>query len=381
MRTIGLVTVGRSDWGIYAPVLAALRAIDGVRVVLYVSGAHCSPEFDNDAAAIVAQCPELVERVEMLLSTDTPEGVAKSMGLGVLGFSQVFGRARPDLLLVLGDRFEMFAAALAALPFNMPVAHIHGGELTLGAMDDSLRHGLTKLSHLHFVATPEYGRRVEQLGEESWRVTVSGAPALDAARDFVAMDPAAMRRHFGVEVSPPPLLATYHPVTRAVESAGHAAFLNALQASGLPVVATLPNADPGGRELRQALLACCAHRPDWTAVESFGQRGYFSMMRYAAAMVGNSSSGIIEAASFGLPVVNIGARQEGRLRAANVIDVPEDAGAILEAIGRAVSPAFREGISDLVNPYGDGLAGRRIAAILASTPLGTALLRKRFHDM
>lgn len=379
MRNIGLVTVARSDWGIYASVLEAIRAEPELAVRLYVSGAHCSTEFGLDARDIIRGCPEDVERVEMLLSSDSPEGVGKSMGLGVLGFSQSFARCQPDILLVLGDRFDMHAAALAALPFNIPVAHIHGGELTYGAMDESLRHSLTKLSHLHFTATEASARRVIQMGEEPWRVTVSGAPALDAMRGFVPLDDAAMRARFGVELSPPPLLVTYHPVTRAVGDPG--ALLAALDAAGLPVVVSLPNADTGHRRLRQAFLDRCAARPDWTAVESFGQKGWFTMLSRAAAVVGNSSSGIIEAASFAAPVVNVGARQEGRERGKNVLDAPEETEAILAAVRKAVSPGFKTSLQGMANPYGDGSAGPRIAQVLASRPLDRALVGKRFHEV
>src|SRR5215213_260435 len=179
MRTVCVVTAARSDYGIYLPVLRKIEADPELRLHLIVSGMHLAPEFGLTVKAIEADGFEIAERVEMLVASDSPEAVAKSMGLGAIGFAQTYSRLRPDILLVLGDRFEMHAAALAALPFKIPVAHIHGGELTEGAIDDALRHSMSKLSHLHFVATEEYARRVVQLGEEPWRVTISGAPGLD----------------------------------------------------------------------------------------------------------------------------------------------------------------------------------------------------------
>ena len=190
MKTIGAVTVARSDFGIYRPVFQAVQPSAALRLELYVSGMHLSHEFGGTVREVEASGFPIAERVEMLLAGDTPEAVAKSLGLGVIGFSQVFARRRPDVLLVLGDRFEMYAAAVAALPFRIAVAHIHGGELTEGAMDDALRHSITKLSHLHFTSTEEYRRRIIQLGEEPWRVEVSGAPALDNVRQMRLLKPA-----------------------------------------------------------------------------------------------------------------------------------------------------------------------------------------------
>lgn len=382
MRTIAVVTVGRSDFGIYAPVLRRMQADPDVTLRLIVSGAHLSAEFGMTVDAIRADGFTVDDQVTMLLSSDAPDGIAASIGLGVIGFSSSFSRVRPDVLVVLGDRFEMFAAAVAALPHGIPVAHIHGGEVTEGAMDEALRHSMTKLSHLHFVSTAEYARRVAQLGEESWRITVSGAPALDHLATLKTMSAEALAERCGLPMSPAPLLVTFHPATLEFGTAEQQTeeLLAALDAAAMPVIFTQPNADTGGRRITTMIEAYVAAHGNARLVATLGTTAYFSLMRVAAAMVGNSSSGLIEAPSFQLPVVNIGSRQAGRARAANVIDTAGDRAAILSAVRRAVSPAFRSTLSGLVNPYGDGHAADAIVTRLTSVPLDRQLVMKRFID-
>lgn len=382
MRTIGIVTVGRSDYGIYQSVLQAMLARPEFEVRLFVSGMHLSHEFGLTIREIEADGVPIQDRIEMLLSSDSPEGIAKAIGLGTIGFAQAYGRWRPDLLMVLGDRFEMYAAALAALPFKLPVAHLHGGELTEGATDDALRHSMTKLSHLHFVSTEEYGRRVRQMGEEPWRVVISGAPALDGIEEFTAYSSGELESRFGLDLARPPLLVTYHPVSLEYERTAWQVkeLLCALEASGLPIVFTAPNADVSGRTVAAMIREFVERHRGARFVANLGRQNYFSLMRHAAAMVGNSSSGLIEAASFRLPVVNVGTRQKGRVQGANVIDVGYESEAIAAAIARAVSLEFRRTLADLQNPYGDGRAGERIATTMAEVPLDASLIVKRFCD-
>lgn len=382
MRRIGVVTTARSDYGIYRPLLQRLHADADIDLRVLVTGMHLSPEFGLTVKAIEADGFPIAERVEMLLASDSPEGIAKSIGLGVIGFAQAYARFRPDILIVLGDRFEMYAAALAAVPFTIPIAHLHGGEVTQGAFDEALRHSLTKLSHLHFVSTDEYARRVRQLGEEPWRVCVAGAPSLDNLRLVPLLSPDEVRQQYGVALQPPPLLVTFHPVTLepAQAEAQISELLAALEAAHLPVVFTGVNADTGGRIIQQKINAFAQSQPAVQVLDNLGTRGYFSLMRYAAAMVGNSSSGLIEAPSFELPVVNIGTRQAGRVRAANVIDVDTERAAMLAGIRRAVSPEFRAGLRGLINPYGDGTAAEKIVARLKSVELDRRLIMKRFVD-
>ena len=385
MRTIAVVTAGRSDFGIYRSLLDALSSDPEIDLRIIATGTHLSPEFGATAAMIAREGFAIAERIEMLLSSDSPEGVGKSMGLGLLGFAQLFGRWRPDLMVALGDRFEMAAAVLAALPAKIPVAHIHGGELTEGAIDDALRHALTKLSHLHFVTTAEYGRRVLQLGEEPWRVTVCGAPALDGLNRSDWLTREELEAEFGLKLDERPLLVTFHPVTLEYEQTETqiAELLAALEESNLPSVFTAPNADTAGRKVRAAICAFVASHPNARFVENFGQRGYFSMMKMALAMVGNSSSGIIEAASFGLPVVNIGNRQAGRVCGGNVLQTGGHRDEILAAIRQAVTEPFRKSVKTLPNPYRAGTqsAAGIIAEKLKTVPLNESLLIKRFHDL
>lgn len=385
-RSVGVVTVGRSDYSLYRPILRRIEAEPGLDLLLYVSGAHLAPEFGRTVEAIEADGFPIAERVEMLLASDTASGVARSMGLGTLGFAQAFERTRPDVLLVLGDRFEMHAATVAAVPFRIPVGHIHGGELTLGAIDELFRHSMTKLSHLHFASAEVHARRIRQMGEEDWRVTVSGAVALDEIRALEAAGelpgPSALGEKVGLDPSEPTLLVTLHPETQKPEETGALTSMLAsvLEDTGMQVILTYPNADPAGREIIARWEDLAAREERVVVVRNLGTRAYFGCMKHARAMVGNSSSGIIEAPSLGLPVVNIGDRQAGRLRAANVIDVPAEQGAVAAALRRATDPAFRSSLHNLENPYGDGHAAERIVSVLKSLEPSERLLRKRFVD-
>ena len=382
MRTIGVVTVGRSDYGSYLPVLRRIQGDPGLRLQLLVAGMHLSPEFGLTVKMIEADGLEISARVDMLLSSDTPEGIAKSMGIGIVGFAQAYARLRPDLLLVLGDRFEMHAAAVAAVPFLIPLAHIGGGELTEGAIDDAFRHSMTKLSHLHFASTSDYAKRLRQMGEEPWRVIISGAPHLDNLQHIRFMGDAELSAQYGLRVNAAPLLVTYHPVTLEYEQAEWQVeeLLGALQQAEMPMVFTLPNADTNGRIVMRLIEEFVRRHPAATLVANLGTQGYFSVMRRAMAMVGNSSSGIIEAPSFELPVVNIGSRQRGRRQAENVINTGSRRQEILEGIRRATAPEFRAGLRGMRNPYGDGHAADVIVRSLKEIPLGPPLIRKRFVD-
>jgi UDP-hydrolysing UDP-N-acetyl-D-glucosamine 2-epimerase len=380
---IGVVTVARSDYGYYLPLLRQIEAEPNLGLCLIVGGMHLSPEFGLSVKQIEADGFEIAERVEMLLSTDTPSGIAKSVGMGVIGFSQAYARLKPDLLLLLGDRFEMLAAAIAILPFAIPIAHIAGGEATEGAIDEAIRHSITKMSHLHFVSTEPYRRRVIQLGEEPWRVTVSGAPTLDNLHGMTMLSPKELESRIGLPMHPAPLLVTFHPVTLEHESTDEHVreLFAALEAIDLPTVFTFPNADTHSSSIIAATREYIGGHKNARMVINLGSEGYFSLMTYARAMVGNSSSGIIEAASFKLPVVNIGNRQRGRLHDRNVLDVEVERIAISNAIRQAISPEFRRSLENLQNPYGDGHASERILQVLRHARLDRNLLLKPFYDL
>lgn len=382
MRSVGVVTGGRADFGIYRPLLRTIVADPSLTLSLLVTGMHLSTEFGLTAQGIEEEGFHIDDRIEMLLSSDSPEGIAKSMGLGTIGFAQAYARRRPDVLVVLGDRFEMHAAALAALPFKIPVAHIHGGEITEGAFDNALRHSITKLSHLHFVATEEYGQRLVQMGEEPWRVTVSGALGLDNIQAMKLLGQGELEVRIGLSLERPPLLVTFHPVTLEYEhTEWHVReLLEALRQVDLPIIFTMPNADTSGRAIAERVRAFTHERQCARLVDNLGTQAYFSLMACAAAMVGNSSSGIIEAMSFKLPVVNIGTRQTGRMKPKNVIDVGYHHEEIVAGIRQALDPGTRDILRDLVNPYGDGCAAGRILAKLKGVPLDATLLVKRWEQ-
>ena len=378
MKKIAVVTVGRSDYGILQPVLARIVATPGLQLQLIVAGAHFVEKFGNTVTAIERDGYPIAARVPLPEDSDTPLATAKAMGLATAAFAEAYAQLQPDILLLLGDRFEMHAAAVAAVPFALPIAHIHGGELTLGAIDDAFRHSITKLSHLHFVSTESYARRVMQMGEEPWRVTVSGAPALDHLRGMQLAPLAEFATRHQLPLTEPPLLVTFHPVTLGAEPIEE--LLAALATTDRPILFTLPNADHGHQAIIRQIHDFTATHPRAHAVANLGTRDYFSAMAFAAAMVGNSSSGIIEAASFELPVVNIGRRQEGRTRARNVIDVGCSREEITYGLARALAPIFRESLSGLVNPFGSGEAATIIVERLQSLALDSRLLFKHFQD-
>lgn len=383
-RIIGVVSVSRADYSICLPVLRRIQADPDLELHLIISGMHLSPEFGSTVNAIEADGFDIGDRVEMLLSTDTPEGIAKSMGLGTIGFAQVFARTRPDILIVAADRFEMHAAAVAALPFKIPIAHIEGGDLTEGAIDDALRHSMTKLSHLHFVSTDEYARRVKQLGEEPWRVIVSGAPSLDNLKPSTFLQADELERKYKLTLKPPPLLVTFHPVTLEYEEAHYqiSELLAALEKFDAPIIFTRPNADTHGRIIAEEIRRFVDGHPSAHLIDSFGTHDYWSVMSLAGVMVGNSSSGLIEAPSLKVPAVNVGNRQRGRVRARNVIDVGYSRDEIARGIQRAFAPDFRAGLRNLDNPYGSGTAAEKIVDHLKMVNLDDpCLITKRFCDI
>ncbi|MDA0735395.1 MAG: UDP-N-acetylglucosamine 2-epimerase [Chloroflexi bacterium] len=377
-----MVTTSRADYGIFLPVLRQIQADPALHLHLLVTGTHLSPQFGLTSQVIQDDGFEIAEKIEMLVSSDTPEGMVKSMGLGLIGLSQAYSRKRPDILLVLGDRFEMHGAALAALPFKIPVAHIHGGELTAGAIDDSLRHSITKLSHLHFVSTDEYRQRVIQLGEEPWRVITSGAPGLDNLHNLRLLSRTEIESFYHLKLAEQFLLVTYHPVTLEFEQTQEQVeqLLHSLRQVGLPIVFTGTNADTGGRIIRSLISQFVDAYPQAQMIENLGTQGYFSLMNQAIAMVGNSSSGIIEAPSIGLPVVNIGTRQQGRIRSKNVIDVGYGSDEIVAGIKQAIAPEFRAGIAGVPNLYGNGQASEIIVRHLKKVSLDHRLISKQFVD-
>jgi UDP-hydrolysing UDP-N-acetyl-D-glucosamine 2-epimerase len=384
MRAIGVVTVARSDYGHLLPLLQELERAPDVELLVYLAGSHLEAPFGVRTGDLVrADKWPIAAEIPMGIADDAPATMAAATGRGVTGFAEAFARRRPDLLVVLGDRYEMLSAAVAALPFALPVAHLHGGEVTEGAIDEQIRHAITKLAHLHFVAAEPYAARVRQLGEDPARVYCVGAPGLDRLRALGSLPRAEIERRLGRALRRPTLLVTFHPETLALDDVPRQAeeLTAALEKIEGDVIVTAPGVDAGYHAISAAFERLAGRRPLVRMTATLGDDVYTSLLREADVMVGNSSSGLIEAPTFGLPVVNVGDRQRGRLRAAGVIDVGHDRQAIAEAIRRALDPAFRRSIAGRPNPYGAGDAAPRIAQVLRTIPLGPALTRKRFVDL
>ncbi len=382
MRSIGVVTTSRSDYSSCLPLLRAIEADPQLELHLIVSGMHLSSEFGYTVKEVEADGFQITDRVAMLLSSDTPEGIAKSIGMGTIGFAQSLARMQPDILILVGDRLELLSVACTALPFGVPMAHISGGDVTEGAVDNQVRHALTKMSHLHFVAMEAHAKRVQQMGEEPWRIFVTGDPALDLIHQIEFLSREELADSLGLELTPPLLVITLHPTTLGTASAIEQAeaLLAALNRVQGTLVFTYPNADVENREIIERFQAFVAQHPGTKFFPNLGQQRYYSLLSQADLMVGNSSSGIWEAPSFRLPVVNIGDRQKGRIRARNVIDLPFDADAIYRGIQRGLKPNFRASLEGLQNPYGDGQATQRIMKVLKQIDLDARLLQKRFVD-
>lgn len=380
-RFLGIVTVGRSDYGIYRSILDAIRKQRDLAYGLYVGGAHLAPQFGRTLSEIQRHGHPVTATVEMVAEDDSETAMAGSMARGIEGFCAAFAGKRPDLVVVLGDRYEMFAAAIAASIQNIPIAHIHGGEVSEGAMDNAFRHSISKFSHFHFASTALSARRLGLMGEDPAHIYVTGAPALDNLAVDHLLGRKELSDQFGVPVAGDFLLVTYHPETLEPGSARDQilTIIAALEEVGMPMVFTLANADPGGRAINAEIRNRVASTPGMILVENFGLVPFFSAMSQARAMVGNSSSGIIEAASFRLPVVNIGSRQAGRERSANVLDAECTRDAIRGNLNIALSASFREKLTGLVNLYGDGSAAPKIVEIIKSVPLNAGVLKKQFH--
>lgn len=381
MRHICVVTGSRAEYGILSWFLKDLAANPRLGLQLVATGTHLSPEFGMTADQIEQDGLVIARRVEMLLSSDNGVGVAKSMGVGMLGFADAFRELSPDLVVVLGDRFEIFAAVAAAAVARIPIAHIHGGESTEGAIDDVFRHAITKMSHLHFTSTERYRQRVIQMGEHPDRVWNVGAPSLDALQRMRFLEREELEAALGIRLGNRNVLATYHPVT--LEDAPVEEQLTALFGAldGLKdtcIIFTAANADMQGRRINSILHRYAAESGGRAHVfGSLGQSRYLSLLRTVDAVVGNSSSGIIEAPSLGTPTVNIGNRQAGRVRAASVIDCAPDRADIGRALGRAIAGLPEECFK---NPYGNGGASRAILEILDRHDSFDRLLGKPFYE-
>jgi UDP-hydrolysing UDP-N-acetyl-D-glucosamine 2-epimerase len=376
-RRIGVVTTSRADYShLYWP-LRELAVHPAVELGLFTLGAHLSPEFGSTIKEIERDGFPIQTRIECLLSSDTDTGMAKTIGLAILGLADALTAWRPDVLLLIADRYEMLAPAAVAVALRIPIAHIEGGEVSQGAIDDAVRNALTKLAHIHFTSTETARLRVIAMGEEPWRVHHAGAPSLDHLRRSQLLDRAALEARLGIVLTPPTLLVAYHPVTILKDTTAEAdALFAALEHASGQLIFVYPNSDAGSHTLIERTRALASARSRSHIFVNLDAKTYWSLLGQVDAMVGNSSSGIMESASFALPTVNVGMRQQGRERARNVIDTPAETGAILAALQHALNPEFRETLRGMTNPYGDGTAATAIAHILAMVPLEGILVKQ-----
>jgi UDP-N-acetylglucosamine 2-epimerase (non-hydrolysing)/GDP/UDP-N,N'-diacetylbacillosamine 2-epimerase (hydrolysing) len=376
-RTIAVVTSSRADYShLYWP-LKDLAAHPEVDLKLIVLAAHLSPAFGNTVNEIEQDGFAIASRIECLLNSDTDTGMAKTLGLAVLGLTDVLAQMRPDLLLLIADRYEMLAPASVALTLRIPVAHIEGGEISEGAIDDAVRNALTKMSHIHFTSTDTARARVISMGEEPWRVTRAGAPSLDHITRSQLLTRMQLEQALKIELKQDPTVVAYHPVTllqNTIEEAD--ALFAALAHVQGQIIFCYPNADAGSHSLMQRTREFIRQHADAHVFVNLGAVTYWSLLKQAGVLLGNSSSGIMEAASFGLPVVNVGLRQYGRERAPNVLEAEPNVESILAKLATAQSAAFRQSLRGMANPYGDGHAAERILQVLTTVPI-EGLLRKR----
>lgn len=384
-KKIAIVTGTRAEYGLLMPLIKRVEADPDLELQLIATGMHLSPEFGLTVQHIEQDGYPLADKVEILLSSDTPIGISKSMGLAMISFSESLERLKPDMLIVLGDRFEIFAVAAAASVANIPVAHLHGGETTEGAFDEAFRHSITKMSWLHFTSTEDYRRRVIQLGESPERVFNVGAIGVENIREMNLMDRGQLERSLGVELKSPFLLVTFHPVTLEQNTSlgQFQALLEALEGytSGT-IIFTKANSDTDGRIINKMIDQYVTdHQENVLAFTSMGQLRYLSAMKLADAVVGNSSSGIIEAPSFRIPTVNIGDRQKGRIQAPSVINCEPKAADIRVALEKALSGEFRGTLAGMVNPYGEGEVSGKILTEIKRVLAGPVSLKKEFYDL
>lgn len=384
-KKICIITGTRAEYGLFYPLLKKIKVDGQLELQICVSGMHLSPEFGLTYKVIENDGFEVNEKVEMLLSSDTEVGVTKSIGLGIIGFADTLNRLKPDLLILLGDRFETLAAAITALIARIPIAHLYGGELTEGVIDEAIRHSITKMSILHLVSTEEYKRRVIQLGEEPDRVFNVGALGIDNIKNLKLLKKDELERELNIKFGKRNVLVTFHPVTLEKNTAENqfGELLGALdQFKDLKIIFTKPNSDPNGRVLIKYIDEYVSSNPDRAvSFVSMGQLNYLSAIQHVDVVLGNSSSGIIEVPSLGKPTVNIGDRQKGRIKAESVIDCKPQKASIVKSLEKAFTPEFSEFCKTVKNPYGDGNSAEVILDILKTRIGKLTSLKKTFYNL
>ena len=383
MKKVLVVTGTRAEYGLLRWVIDGIAKSNLLELQLCTTGMHLSPEFGLTYKEIEADGYQIDSKIEMLLSADTPSAITKSMGLGLIGFADELNRLKPDLILILGDRYEIMCAGMAATVARIPIAHLHGGEATEGCIDEAIRHSITKMSHLHFVAAEKYRKRVIQLGENPNRVFCVGGLGIDNILKLNLLSKQELEDSLDFKLSVKSMLVTFHPVTLEGNTSGDQ--MRELLASlsefkDYKIIFTMPNADTDGREIFKLIESFCLDNHNCRACTSLGQLRYLSCLKHVDIVVGNSSSGLAEVPSFKIPTVNIGDRQKGRLKAGSVIDCSPKKNQITSAINRAVSLDFKESCKVIKNPYGKGGASQKIVQTIESITLKD-IIKKSFHDI
>lgn len=383
MKKICVVTGTRAEYGLLYWLMKGIAADSDLSLQVIVTGMHLSPEFGLTYREIEKDFV-IDKKIEMLLSSDTPIGISKSMGLAQIGFADAYEELKPDLLVVLGDRYEIFSAVTAAMIARIPIAHLHGGEATEGLIDESIRHSITKMSQLHFTATEAYRNRVIQLGEQPDRVFNVGGMGIENIKRLALLDKKAFEKSIDFTLAEKNVLVTFHPVTleNATAKEQFQALLEAIdQLKNTHIIFTKANSDTDGRIINNMIDDYVVRNPDKSvAFASLGQLRYLSALQYVDAVIGNSSSGLAEAPSFKIGTINIGDRQKGRLKARSVIDCKPSTMDISLAFKKLYSTAFQHKLSSVKNPYGEGIASQSIIDIIKNMDL-SGLLKKRFYDL
>lgn len=380
---IAVVTGSRAEFGLLRPLLEKLSIDPFFQTNLIITGSHLVEEYGETVSEIESVGLDTSRKVHMLLSSDSPQGIAKSVGLGIIGFADVFADIKPDLVLFLGDRFEILSAGLAALLANIPMAHISGGEVTEGSFDDNIRHCLTKISNIHFAANDTYRARIVQLGENPSNVFVTGGLAADAISNLKLLNKSELADSLGLELGSQNFLITYHPETATTDSSSEAFkhILSALEKySRATKIFTLANADKDGKEINRLIYEYVKTAKNAYLFQSLGHTNYLSLLAQVDVMIGNSSSGISEAPFFRLPVVNVGERQKGRLKDKNVIDCSNSADEIIKSVDKALTADFQESLNLAQSPYGKVGAAKAIISNLKQIKV-EQLTKKAFYDI
>lgn len=385
MKKICIVTATRAEYGLLNPVIKKVDRNPCFDVRVVATGAHLSPEFGLTYREIEKDKIVIDQKIEILMSSDTPVSISKSMGLAMISFAEYFDRTNPDMLMVLGDRYETLAVCCAAMNAQIPIAHLYGGETTEGAIDESIRHAITKMSYLHFTSTEEYRRRVIQLGEAPDRVFKVGAMGVENILSMELLVKEALEASIAFELDKPYAVITFHPVTlekNQVEQQFDALLSACDTHPEMQFIFTKANSDAHGRIINQMIDDYANQNENAVAFESLGMLRYLSALKYARMVIGNSSSGLIEVPSFHIPTINIGDRQKGRIQGETVINCAPEKAAILKAIDQANDPNFRESIQDAVNPYGDGKSSSKIIEVITDFLMNDRIdLKKQFYDI